>query len=306
MAILAEDLQKLLTPNEIGWREGLEDEIYHSDKSAVNFSSLKHMEKSENAFAKEYWGPRKKEKKRQRIGKLAHMALLEGSKFKERYVVMPEFESFDSKGNKSDSKNTTYYKNKVSEWERSITKDQIPITEEERTQLFMIIDSILSNKKAVKLLSDGKPELAGYWTDKETGINLRVKPDFLHFNLGIMVDFKTTVDARWEMFRKSVEGYRYDIQMAMYEDGVFNITGEKPRAKAWLVVEQENHFECRIHDVSPTYEDIGKFEYRRCLNLLAKAIDKGSFDQGGDEILIGEPTHWFMKKYLEMGVLNGQ
>lgn len=306
MAILAEDLQKLLIPNEIGWREGLEDEIYHSDKSAVNFSSLKHIDKSTHAFARSYWGPRKDPTKSLKFGTLAHMAILEGEKFKERYVVMPEFESFDTKGNRSESKNTKYYKDQVAQWQIGLKKDAIVVTEQEKNRLFLMIESVLSNPKAVKLLSSGKPELAGYWTDKETGINLRIKTDFLAFDLGVLTDVKTCQDVRWEMFRKSVENYRYDIQMAMYNDGVKNITGMEPKNRAWLVVESEEPHESRIHEVGPMYEEIGQFEYRKCLRKLADALDKGVFDQGSDEILVGEPTHWFMRKYIQMGVLDGQ
>jgi hypothetical protein len=304
MAITAEQLQKLITPQPKGWREELEDEQYHADKSAVNFSSLKHVDKSTFAFAKSYWGKPIEATKSMKFGTLAHMAILEGEKFRNKYVVMPEFASFDANGKPSDSKNTKYYKTEVANWVAKQSKDAIIVTEEEREKLFNMIDSVLSNEKAVKLLSDGKPEIAGYWTDQETGINLRMKADFLSFNLGVLVDVKTCQDVRWENFRKSVENYRYDIQIMMYNEGVKQITGKEPLHRAWLTIESEGAHEVRIHDVSPVYEEIGMFEYRRSLRKLKEAIDKNEFNQGSDEIIVGDPSFWFERKYLNLGVLK--
>lgn len=306
MAILAENLVKLITPQPKGWRLDLEDELYHTDKSAVNFSSLKHIDKSNYAFAQSYWGKRKEATARMKFGTLAHLAILEGSKFKARYVVMPEFTGFTAKGEITTSANSKEVKEKKAKWLLEQPKDAIVVTEEEKEKLFNMIDSVLSNEKAVKLLSNGQPEIAGYWTDEETGINLRIKPDFLTFNVGILLDVKTCQDVRWEFFRKSIENYRYDIQMAMYNDGVKHITGIEPSHRAWLCIEADAPHEVRIHEVGAVYDEIGYFEYRRSLKKLKEAIDAGVFTQGNDEIMIGEPTYWFMKKYLQLGVISEQ
>lgn len=305
MAILAEQLQKLITPATFNpeWRE-MPVESYHADKSAVNFSSLKHMEKSEHAFARSYWGEPKEPTKAMKFGTLAHMAILEGSKFKERYVVMPEFVGLTLDG--KPSANSKDAKEKRAKWVMEQPKEALIVTEEERAKLFNMIDSVLSNEKAVQLLSNGKPEVIGYWRDPITGINMRMAADFLSFNLGVLVDVKTCQDARWEMFRKSVENYRYDLQMAMYNEGVKHITGKEPANRAWLVIESEEPHEVRIHEVGAHYETIGSFEYRKCLDKLKKAIDAKAFPQGSDEILIGEPTFWFLKKYIQMGVVSDQ
>jgi hypothetical protein len=119
-----------------------------------------------------------------------------------------------------------------------------------------------------------------------------------------MTDLKTCQDVRWEFFRKSVENYRYDIQNAMYSDGVKNITGKAPEYKCWLTVESEGAHETRIHEVGAEYDAIGHFEYRRSLKKLKEAIDAGKFTQGNDDIIIGEPTSWFKRKYEQLGILD--
>lgn len=287
-----------------GWREDLSDEHYHGIKNAVNFSSLKHIEKSEFAFAKSFWGPPKEPTASMKFGTLVHKAILEGADFKKNFVVMPEFVGFTKDGKVTKSSNATDIIRQRTEWLDAQPKNAIIITIEERNKIFAMLDSVLSNDKALKLLSDGKPELSGFWTDEKTGINLRIKPDFLAFNLGVLVDLKTSQDARWEYFRKSVENYSYFLQMAMYSEGVKHITGKEPEHKAWLVVESDGAHECRIHEVSSYYDDIGRWEYRNCLDKLKKAIDENSFPQGGLEVLVGEPTAWFLKKYITKGVID--
>lgn len=302
MIVENEKLTKLTTPIQYGWIEKpIED--YHFDRNAVNFSALKHMDKSEHAFARVYWGLQRPATARMKFGSLAHMAILEGSKFKARYVVMPEFESKTADGKISNSKNTSYYKDQVKRWTDEQPKDAIIVSDEEREKIFRMLDSVLSNKKASKLLMSGVPEAVGYWKDPITGINMRMAADFISFDLGILVDLKTCQDVRWEYFRKSVESYRYDLQMMFYSEGIKNITGKEPQSRAWITIESEEPHEVRIHEVGAHYETIGSFEYRKSLDKLKRAIDNKSFPQSNDEILVGEPSHWFLRKYLQMGVI---
>lgn len=306
MAVTKEQLQLLLdtTNFKSGWRKEMPDEEYHRDKTAVNFSSLKLIEKSEFAFAKSYWGKPKEPTASMKFGSLAHIAMLEGAKFRERYVVMPEFVGYTQKGEPTTSKNSKDVQRQTQEWLAAQPANAIIVEQEERDKLFAMIESVLSNEKAVTLLQNGEAEIKGYWIDPVTGLPCRMMDDFLSFNLGILADLKTCADARWESFRKSVENYRYDLQMAMYAEGVKVITGKEPAAKAWIAVESDGAHECRIHEVSPYYDDIGKFEFRRCMDKLKKAIDEHSFKQGGDEIMVGEPSYWFLKKYIAMGVVD--
>lgn len=302
MIIENEKLDKLTSPMTVGWIEKPIEE-YHWDRSAVNFSALKHMDKSEHAFARVYWGLQKPATSRMKFGSLAHMAILEGSKFKARYVVMPEFESQTADGKPSNSKNTSYYKSQVQLWTSQQPPNAVVVTAEEREKIFRMIDSVLSNEKAAKLLMNGVPEAVGYWKDPITGINMRMAADFISFDLGILVDLKTCADVRWELFRKSVESYRYDLQMMFYSEGIKNITGKAPESRAWITIESEEPHEVRIHEVGAHYETIGAFEYRKSLDKLKRAIDDKSFPQSNEEILVGEPSHWFLRKYLQMGVI---
>lgn len=286
------------------WKEEQTNLVYHADKNFVNSSSLKKMVKSPFAFHNAFYGTSEQPTESMKFGTLAHLALLQGSKFREKYIVMPEFESRTADGRLSESKATKYYKEQMAEWKSTMPTDAILVTAEERDRLFSMVDSLLSHNMAMNLLKDGKPEIAGYWKDPETGVACRMQADFISFNLNALIDVKTTQDCEWELFRKSVEGFHYSFQMAMYAEGIKQITGKKPDHIAWIAIESKAPFEVRVYEMSPQYEAIGNHDFRFALRKLKECIDRGSFEQGQKEIEMAEPSVWFFKKYEEKNFFN--
>ena len=280
---------------EAHWNETISDFDYHSDKTAVNSSSLKKMLKSPKAFYASYFLSQNEEPTQaMKFGTLAHMAILEGEKFRERYVLVPDFGDMRSKTNRE----------KKAAWMVEQPAGAVLCTAEERDSLFAMIDSILSHEQAHKLLSQGKPEIAGYWRDDETGLRLRMKADFLSFNVNALVDVKTTQDTVWEEFRRSVEKLRYDIQIMMYDDGTEKITRIRPDHRVWLAVESKMPFEVACFEVPPQYEATGKHEYRRALRRIAECAKANAWPQRQAEIEYGEMSPWFYKQYELQGAFD--
>lgn len=290
--------------NPTGWREGMKVDDYHADKSAVNSSSLKHATKSDWAFSHSFWGPPKEPTDAMKFGTLVHMAILEPIKFKNSYVVEPYFEGPTQDGKMSSQSKVA--KQMRAQWHSELPPGSVVVTIEEQDKIFAMIDSVLAHPTASMLLSNGKPELIGYWADKETGLNLRMMADFMAFNLGTLADLKTCQDSEWEAFRKTgVEGLSYFLQMAMYVDGTEQITKTKVENKAWIAVENKFPFETRVHEVDEKYDLAGQFQYRENLAKIRNAIDKNCFPQGQLLSVKGEPSSWFFKKYELKGAYNG-
>ena len=300
------DYKALIAPPDFKahWNDEIKIQEYHSDKNAVNSSSLKKMIKSPLAFHNSYYGEPEEPTDAMKMGTLAHLAILQGDLFRSKYIVMPEFESRTADGKISDSKNTKYYKQQQQEWADSIPKDAIVVTSQERDDLFRMIDSIISNEMAFKLLSEGRPEICGYWRDQETGIRCRMQADFVSFNLGALVDVKTCQDSSWSEFRRNVESYEYAFQMAMYREGIKQITGKTPEHTLWLAIEKKAPFEVRVYEMSPQYEMIGDHNYRMAMRKLKECIDSGKFLGGQAEIEIAEPSYWYFKQYEDKGIFT--
>lgn len=58
-----------------------------------------------------------------------------------------------------------------------------------------------------------------WWTDEETGLHLKCRPDALLPDMGVIVDLKSTSDGREWAFSKSIHEYLYHLSAAMYVDG---------------------------------------------------------------------------------------
>lgn len=286
------------------WKPDMTEEQYHADKSAVNSTSLRRMLKSPKAFYHSFFLDEKEESTpAMKFGTLAHMAILEGAKFKEKYIVMPEFLGLTQDGKMSAQSKAA--KEKKAAWLSDVPQGSLVVTIEERDRLFAMIDSVLSHEHAYKLFSQGKPEAIGYWRDQETGIKCKLKADFVSFNLNALVDVKTTTDCRWDEFRDSVEGNRYDVQNAFYREGLEAITGKDTDHRIWLAIESKAPYEVGVYEVPPQYEGSGKYEVRKCLRRIKSCIDQWSWPQAQVEIEFGEMSPWFYKRYELTGAFDG-
>lgn len=281
---------------EAHWQHELSETDYHADKTAVNSSSVRKMIKSPKAFYSSFFlGKNPAPSAAMKFGTLAHMAILEGAKFRERYVVMPEIMGLTLDGKMSTQSKSA--KEKRAAWMAEQPPGTLIVTEEERDDLFGMIDSILSHEQAHKLLSQGSPEISGYWRDEETGIRCRLRADFVSFNLNTFVDVKTTTSCLWDDFRWSVENLRYDVQAAFYREGITAITGKEPDHSVWLAIESKCPYEVGLYEIPPQYEGSGKYECRRAIKRIKDCVKTWQWPQGQVNVEYGEMSPWFFKKY---------
>ncbi len=238
------------------------DEVYHADKTAANSSNLVSMMKSPahwlhaHTFGKEPTEAMK-------FGTLAHMAILEGAKFKDRYVV----------------------------------------TQEQLDNIVGMVESMLSHERASQLLTEGAAELAGYFRCPLTGIKSRFKMDFLAFKLNALLDVKTCADASHHAFSQQVVNLRYDFKMAMYAAGVEAITGHRPESQAWLAVETSAPYLVEVYEVSEEYQKTGRHDYEASMRQLKTCLDKKAFPKKNSDITVLQPPWWFTQDYQLKGVL---
>lgn len=279
------------------WKEGMSDEEYHGDKTAVGSSSLRKAKKSPLAFAGAMWGPEQEPTDPMKFGTLVHMAILEPAKFKSKYVVMPEFVGFTKDGKPTTSKNSKDVQDKIARWQSDLPKNSVVVTEEERHSLFCMIDSVLSHPTASQLLKNVKTELAGFYRDEQTGIKIKIKHDIFAFTGDIQSDLKTCKDSYWPEFRRTVESRKYYFQDSMYAEATKQITGRMPESRAWIAVENTYPFETRVHEVCPIYKEAGANEYRHCLDLVKNCIDKDDFPGGQLEPELTLPSYNFTKEH---------
>ena len=274
------------------WVYELDESAYHADRTAVSSTSLRAILKSPKTFWSQFVdGIGKEETDAMKFGRLAHMAILEGEKFKERYRVMPRFSGLTKDGRESEQSGEARDKRKA--WLADQPPGAVVVTEEERDQLLGMIDSVLAHPVASELLKNGGTEVSGYYVDPKTGVKCRIRTDFLSFDGDTLVDVKTTLDCSIQEFSKQVWNRRWDFQLAMYSAGVEAITKQKPKQEVFIAIEKVPPYEVAVYVADDVLMTIGRVDYRRALDKLHACIQANRWEGYSDGI-----QNLFLPKYV--------
>jgi hypothetical protein len=148
-------------------------------------------------------------------------------------------------------------------------------------------DVALNSPEVKDILSNGKPELTGFV--KYPKYNIVIKVDYMRDDLQVMVDYKTTKDARTRQFSNSVVYDKYYISAALYR-----IVG-KAIDNIWydyifLAQEKEPPYAIRAYNCPSELIIQGEKEIREALEVYEKCLETDkwpSYDLWGQLIIPG-------------------
>ena len=139
-----------------------------------------------------------------------------------------------------------------------------------------IADNVLANPTAARILAaDGPAEESLFWTDAETSLALRARPDKLAiFPSGevIVADLKVVRDPTGKGFPYAIEDYGYAVQAAFYLDAVELVGGKAPDAFVFVAVRNDPPYECRVWELADSAVELGREQYRRALADLSRRL----------------------------------
>lgn len=276
------------------WSPETTDEQYHSDRTSVGSTQVRKVNDSPIAFFSDYFDPDpdadeedEKEPEHFRIGKLVHMAILEGTKFKELYVVPPDFGDMRTKAARE----------KKAEWLVDMAPGTVLCTRKDLDLILGVARNLMKHPQGPDLISDGQAEVAGYYRDPETGIKCRIKPDHIKFSGIAMTDLKTARTGQRIFFGSAAFDKRYDIQLFMYGEGARIINGHTPEIISNLVFEKKKPYEVSIFYWAK--EDLvqAEVDYRAGLRKLRKCIDENKWPFRQEMIERIYTPQWFIHKH---------
>jgi len=235
-----------------GFIAGMPDHVYHST-DAISKSGLDRIEKS----PAHYNFPMKSTPAMQ-MGTLLHCMVLEPDKFRDYEIV-----AGDRRGKE--------YKQAAAD----IGAEFVILTQD-YLRLLAMAEAVRSSHPSADLIQvDGYRELSGFATDPETGLTVRCRYDIL--GNSIAIDLKKTRDATARGFEKSILGFRYHVQAALYSDVFSWITG-RPLQEFWFVaVEESEPYTCAAYYLDDFALEAGRYAYRRNLNTYAECKKSGEW-----------------------------
>lgn len=98
-------------------------------------------------------------------------------------------------------------------------------------------------------LAGGLFEHAVLWTDPETGLPCKARPDWIIPDQRILIDLKTCVSADARRFGAAAARYGYHLQCAMYEAAITYGLGWAPNKVKIVAVEKDPPHEVSVFDV---------------------------------------------------------
>lgn len=220
----------------------------------VSKSQLDQIAKSPAHYQYARTAPKKDPTPSQRMGSLAHTAILEPHKL--NVVVGPDL-------NKNTKEWKAFKAQVEAEGKEIVGQDEFDALEGMRA-------SVYAHPAAARLLGPGMVEHSAYWIDPVTGLLCRCRPDKLfRTDQGIvLVDLKTTDDASEAEFSRSIENFRYHVQAAFYTDGIEAALGEPVAAFAFIAVEKKAPYAVACYQLATVDVEDGREAYQADLFRL--------------------------------------
>jgi exodeoxyribonuclease VIII len=208
----------------------------------------------------------------QALGSAAHCAILEPERFEASYVAAPKIDKRFKAG-----------KLEWAEFQGRYPNHEI-VTQDEYDSCLRMRDAVYAHPTARELLSGpGKNEHGALWQDPDTGLMVKCRPDRIAALAGwpVVVDLKTTRDARRTSFAKDIHYFQYHEQAALYLDGL-DVLSPHPRKFVFIALEKEPPYAVAVYELDDEAIVLGRDEYKAHLNTYGECVRSGIWPGYGD------------------------
>lgn len=249
-----------------GIYQGVPNEAYHAGPG-VSKSGLWKIHTSTPAH---YRFGERKESKAFDFGEAAHLAILEPEQFEALVYRGPD----DRRGNK---------------WTDAVEfckiEGKLLLTSGDFDKVLAIRDAVHADAWINSIVTGGDRmvEASGYWTDPDTGLMCRVRPDLYRADLKVMIDVKSTASAAPADFAKSVVNFGYHAQEGFYTDG-WRALGQEVDAFVFIAWEKEAPFAKAVYELPPSIVEEGRAIIRKTLPVYGECQRTGQWPGYADGV----------------------
>lgn len=258
----------------------------------------------------------------QSLGTLTHCLTLEPGEFSSRYVVAPvaSMASLEGTGLLIDFYSAVlddlfldvpeFLGGKLADRKAHIAvlgsaitgAGLLIVTEKERSAAGAMHASLWSIPGIAAILSHPlcRTEQTIIHRDSETDLPCRATLDIMvppcrEFPTGIILDLKTTQNAEFHAFRKSIEVYNYHWQADFYTRGFTAIYGTTP-PYGWAAVESTEPYGAAFFECEEEFLTIARKEYLPYLKSISRAMETGVWPGYPKEPQKIGPSKWLVRK----------
>jgi hypothetical protein len=210
-------------------------------------------------------------------GQIVHLLTLEPDKFLETAVTMPKVD-----------RRTTAGKEYAEKFEID-NIGKLILDNDLYHQAFGMIGSIMAHPAARAILQKNHNELS-FFGELE-GVKVRCRPDILREGK-LLADLKTTEDASFNKFQKTIVDHRYARQAAFYADLVSQVTGETYDTFTFIAVEKKPPYAVQVFALDEASLEKGREEYQRGLAIYRQCLLTNKWPGYSDEVVPMNLPSW--------------
>lgn len=273
---------------------------YYLKSKNISSSNLKCALKSPRTFFYDWEGVfEEKDKSHFELGTFAHMAFMEPWRFK----MVKTLPDIDFRKNDSITKGIEFLEgilNLTHQDYSGMKQDQLKTiysnlksdAEFEGFQLVkeehsLIVEALEKNYNwygggiIKSILKGAISEVSFYGQDRETGLNLKVRPDYLNIaeNIGVnaVISFKTTRADDLGKFFYDAAKYDYHLSEGMYLDFISKVTGRDFNVTITIMLQTVPPYDVAVLFWDADDLEAGKYKYRQALWIVKECFDKKIF-----------------------------
>lgn len=254
---------------------------YHDNRTHISATSIKEAKKSLRHFD---WHRREVMPRERKIqwdfGNGFELALLDKTGFEKEVAIRNELywidlanqENIKKEGKPySNPRNTNIYKHHEQEFLK-LNSSKYHVNDSDYERIEAMLESCYKDSTINKLIEGTEYQLSLFWTDEETGLKLKTRPDICKRKKNVIVNLKTIVDGSPKSFSKDLAKWDYPLQACVEISGCIN-SGLMPSVDNyfWLVVEKEPPFNATIYEFIESDIRSTMMEYEYLVNIISKA-----------------------------------
>lgn len=242
---------------------GMPPERYHADPALGNSGISKVLQSPYH-----YWAaninpsrPPSKPSPAMLAGTLAHTMILERDKFAERYIVRPDGLKLSTKDGKA--------------WADAVPSGVTIIDAEDYSNAEQQMRAVFDQQPDVAemiVASGSQVEVSAFWTDSETGLACKCRPDAVAVTGGkaVLIDIKTARSVAPRDFSRSIWDFGYHRQAAWYSRGFSAASGIEVAQFIFLAVTSAYPFVAAAYVLDDDSLQQGSDECDVALQLLVE------------------------------------
>lgn len=132
-----------------------------------------------------------------------------------------------------------------------------------------------------QLLKGAFSEVSFYGKDEDTGLDVRVRPDYFNIeeNIGVnaVISFKTTRADDLGKFYYDCAKLKYELSEGMYQEVMSSVTGRNFNVTIMIMLQTVEPYDVAVLFWSPDDLANGKYKYHYALSIVKDCFDKKWF-----------------------------